>query len=50
MSQLRVPDKSPSIQFGDSPLNYVFSSMYNPLVVGRGASDLHPKTDYWDKL
>ena len=33
-------DKGPSVHVGDSPLNYVFSSMHNPLVAGRGTSDL----------
>ena len=35
--------KSTSMQVGDSPLHYVFSSTRNSLVAGHEASDLHPK-------
>ena len=49
VSQL-IPDKGPSVQVGESPLHYVFSRRYNPLVVGHRASDLPPKTDYSDKF
>ena len=37
-----------SFQVGDSSLNYVFLQSW--LQVMCEASDLHPKTDYWDKL
>ena len=40
---LRVPDKGPSVQVSDSPLNYVFSRMCNPLIAGHKAPDLYPK-------
>ena len=42
---LRVPDKGPSVQVSDSPLNYVFFLMYDSLVEGQEASDLYPKID-----
>ena len=38
------------IQFGDSPLNVVFISVYNFLVVGHRASDLYPNIDYYDDI
>ena len=38
--------KGPSIQVGNYPLNYVFFSMHNPLIVGCGTSDVHPEIDY----
>ena len=41
-----LSDKGPFIQVGDSPLNCVFSSMYNPLVVSHRAFDLYLKIDY----
>ena len=34
-----------SVQVGDSPLNYVFFTMYNSLVAGHKASHLYPKID-----
>ena len=34
----------------DSPLNDAFFSIYNLLVAGHGASDLHPKIQCCDKL
>ena len=33
-----------------SPVLDVFSNMHNLLVAGHGASDLHPKIVYYDKL
>ena len=33
VSQL-IPDKGPSVQVGDSPLKYVFVTMYKSLVAG----------------
>lgn len=40
---LRGHSKHLSICLGNGPLNYVFSNMYNLLVAGPGASDLHPE-------
>lgn len=45
-SWFRVPGQSLSIWLENGPLNYVFYSMNNPLVVGPGTSDCYPKIDY----
>ena len=42
---LSVPDKGPSVQVSDSPLNYVFSRICNPPIAGHEAPDLYPKID-----
>ena len=39
------PSPLQSVQVGDSPLNYVFFTVYNSLVAGHKASDLYPKID-----
>ena len=39
------PSPLQSVQVGDSPLNYVFFTMYNSLVAGHKASHLYPKID-----
>ena len=50
MSSLRAPGKCPFIWDRQSPLNDAFSSMYNLLAAGHGASNLHPKIEGCDKL
>lgn len=46
----RRPDVTLSKLAIKSPLSAVFSDTHNLLVLGHGASDLHAKIDYCDKL
>lgn len=50
MSSLRAPGKHPFIWDRQSPLNDAFSSIYNLLATGHGASDLHAKIEGCDKF